>query len=59
MGKKMTEQTLEEFKKEIFEQAKMYYLDHKTLSIEETLEYVFRQAHVRGQWAASKGIVEL
>lgn len=53
--KSMSEQTLEEFKKEIFKQAIELY---NIKSLEETLEYVFKQAHIRGQWAGSKGIIE-
>ncbi|MHB0943301.1 hypothetical protein ACYCSU_16760 [Paenibacillus sp. ALE1] len=55
MMKRMSEQTLDEFKKEIFKQAMKL---NEIKSLEETLEYVFKQAHIRGQWAGSNGIIE-
>lgn len=55
--KRMSEQTLEEFKKETFEYALRSHLE-LGLSLEKTLEFVFEQAHVRGEWAGSKGIIE-
>ncbi|WP_172964022.1 hypothetical protein [Paenibacillus sp. Cedars] len=51
--KRLFDQTLEEFKKEVFEMVKR--LD---MSFEDALEYVFKQAHIRGEWAGSKGIIE-
>lgn len=51
--KRMSEQTLEEFKEEVFEMVRK--LD---MSFEDALEYVFKQAHIRGSWAGGKGIIE-
>ncbi|MYX21976.1 hypothetical protein GTY77_18200 [Streptomyces sp. SID8380] len=51
--KRMSEQTLEEYKEEVFEMVRK--LD---MSFEDALEYVFKQAHIRGSWAGSKGIIE-
>ncbi|MGV6935954.1 hypothetical protein ACWA2B_10610 [Paenibacillus sp. CMM36] len=52
----MSEQTLEEFKNEIIKQAIEL---HGIKSLEETtLDYVFKQAHIRGQWAERKGIID-
>ncbi|MDP9675241.1 hypothetical protein J2W97_001224 [Paenibacillus jamilae] len=55
MMKRMSEQTLDEFKMDIFKQAIEL---SEIKSLEETLEYVFKQAHERDQWAESKGIIE-
>lgn len=55
MVKRMADQALEEFKEEIFEAALRI---QESRSLEEALEYVFKQAHIRGQWAESKGIIE-
>lgn len=51
--KGLSDQTLEEYKKEIFETVRRH-----DMSFEEALEYVFKQAHLRGSWAGSIGSLE-
>lgn len=51
--KKMSEQTLEEFREEVFE-----FVRKLDMSFEDALEFVFKQAHIRGSWASGKGIIE-
>lgn len=51
--KRMTEQTLEEYREEVFE-----FVRRIDMSFEDALEYVFTQAHIRGSWAGNKGIIE-
>lgn len=51
--KRIGEYTLEEYRQEVFE-----FVKRMDMSFEDALEYVFKQAHIRGSWAGSKGIIE-
>lgn len=52
----MSELTLEEFKQETIADAISYF--EVDGNLQKALEYVFKQALIRGAWAESKGIIE-
>ncbi|GKU79272.1 hypothetical protein [Paenibacillus sp. L3-i20] len=53
---KMSEQTLQEFKEKVYEMATIMHENGQPL--EEAFEFVFKQAHIRGEWAERNGIIE-
>ncbi|MFH5187132.1 hypothetical protein ACHHV8_36540 [Paenibacillus sp. TAB 01] len=59
---RMSEQTIEEFKKAVMEMAINGYESdvsfNKEGALERALDYVFRQAHLRGGYAARNNIIE-